>query len=132
MGGWGALLEYNGSEKELYGGTRNTTNNIMELTSAIEGLKAIKNKTIPVEVVMDSQYVVKGINEWVNGWLKNNWKTSKKTPVENRELWQNLLDLKKQFSDIKFQQVLGHNGHPGNEKADSLANKAMDEIEKTN
>ena len=129
VGGWGVLLEYNGSKKELYGGARNTSNNKMELTSAIEGLKAIKNKTLPVVVVMDSQYVVKGINEWINGWIKNNWRTAKKTPVENKELWQTLLDLKNQFSDIKFQQVPGHSGHPGNERADFLANKAMDEIE---
>ena len=132
IGGWGVLLQYKGSEKELCGGTRNTTNNKMELTSAIEGLKEIKNKTLPVEVVMDSQYVIKGITEWVNGWVRRNWQTSKKTPVENRELWESLLELKKQFTDISFKQVLGHSGHYGNEKADFLANKAMDEIERNN
>lgn len=132
IGGWGALLQYKNFEKELYGGARNTTNNIMELTSVIEGLKAIKNKKIPVEVVMDSQYVIKGINEWINDWIKNNWKTSQKKPVENKELWLELLNLKKQFADIEFKQVRGHSGHPGNERADKLANKAMNAIEKQN
>lgn len=130
VGGWGVLLQYKEHEKELYGGAINTTNNKMELTSVIEGLKAIKNKTIPVVVVMDSQYVIKGITEWVRNWVKNNWRTIQKKPVENKELWQELLDLKSQFANIEFQQVRGHAGHPGNERADKLANKAMDEIER--
>jgi len=130
VGGWGVLLQYKEHEKELYGGAINTTNNKMELTSVIEGLKAIKNKKIPVVVVMDSQYVIKGITEWVRNWVKNNWRTIQKKPVENKELWQELLDLKSQFANIEFQQVRGHAGHPGNERADKLANKAMDEIER--
>lgn len=128
IGGWGAFLQYKGFEKELWGNTKNTTNNIMELTSAIEGLKAIKNKMIPVEVIMDSQYVVQGINTWIQGWINKNWQTKNKQPVKNKELWQELYNLKTQFKDINFRQILGHAGNYGNERADLLANRAMDEL----
>jgi ribonuclease HI len=132
IGGWGVLLEYRDYKKELCGGDKNTTNNKMELTSAIEGLKAIKNRKLPVEVIMDSQYVVKGITEWIYNWIKNNWKSSQKKPVENKELWIELFNLKKQFANIKFLYVRGHSGHYGNERADQLANIAMDKIKKNN
>lgn len=126
VGGWAVVLKYKDNIKEFYGSTKNTTNNIMELTSCIEALKAIKNKDIPVEVVMDSQYVIKGINEWVDKWMKKGWRTSQKKPVENKELWIELLNLKNQFKDIKFIQCRGHADNEGNNRADELVNKAMD------
>lgn len=128
IGGWGVVLKYKDKVKELYGATKNTTNNIMELTSCIEALKAIKNKTIPVEVTMDSQYVIKGINEWIYSWLKKNWINSQKKPVENKELWQELYNLKQQFADIKFVQCKGHADNEGNNRADKLVNLAMDNL----
>lgn len=129
IGGWGAVLICKDNIKELKGNTRNTTNNIMELTSCIEGLKAIKNKDIPVEVVMDSQYVIKGITEWVCGWIKKGWRNSQKKPVENKELWQELLKIKSEFKDIAFTKCKGHSDNEGNNRADELANEAMSEIE---
>lgn len=129
IGGWGVLMTYKNNTKELHGGTKDTTNNIMELTSCVEGLKSIKNKDIPIEVVMDSQYVIKGINDWVSGWIKKGWKTSQKKPVENKELWQQLVELKNQFKDIKFIKCKGHSDNEGNNRADELANIAMDELE---
>jgi ribonuclease HI len=129
IGGYGVYITYNGQTKELKGATRNTTNNIMELTSAIEGLKAIKKRDIPVEVVMDSQYVVQGINEWIHGWIKKGWRTASKKPVENKELWKELYELKNQFNDIVFTKCKGHADNEGNNKADELANEAMGEIE---
>ncbi|MDF2879392.1 MAG: ribonuclease, partial [Clostridia bacterium] len=128
VGGWGVYLSYKNTTKELYGGTKNTTNNIMELTSCIEGLRAITKKDIPVEVVMDSAYVVKGITEWVHNWIKKGWMTSQKKPVENKELWETLYKLRKEFSNITFIQVKGHASNAGNNKADELANRAMDEL----
>lgn len=101
----------------------------MELTACIQALKAIKNKNIPVEVVMDSQYVINGINQWINNWIKKGWKTSQKKPVENKELWKELYNLKNQFADIKFIYCKGHADNEGNNRADELANIAMDEIE---
>ncbi|MCE5220182.1 MAG: ribonuclease HI [Clostridium sp.] len=129
IGGWGCVLLYNGKIKEIYGSARNTTNNQMELTSCIEALKAIKNKSISVKVTMDSQYVVKGITEWIYNWIKKGWKTSTKKSVENKELWKELLELKNQFSDIKFLNCKGHSDNEGNNRADELVNIAMDEIE---
>lgn len=129
IGGWGVYLVYKNNIKELYGSAKNTTNNIMELTACIEGLKAITKKDFPVEIIMDSAYVIKGITEWVNNWIKKGWKTSNNTPVENKELWIKLLELKKEFKDISFVKVKGHSTNVGNNKADELANKAMDELE---
>lgn len=128
IGGWGVVLRYRDNVKEFYGNAINTTNNRMELISCIEALEAINNKTIPTIVTMDSQYVVKGINEWIYGWLKKNWKTASGKHVENRDLWEELLDLKKQFRDIEFVQCRGHADNEGNNRADYLANVAMDEI----
>lgn len=128
IGGWGALLKYKENIKELKGNTKNTTNNIMELTSCIKALESLTRKDIPVEVIMDSQYVIKGINEWINGWIKKGWKTSQKKPVENKELWQTLYKLKEQFTNIKFNHCKGHADNEGNIRADELANLAMDEI----
>lgn len=126
VGGWGAYLIYKENTKELYGSTKNTTNNIMELTSCIEGLKALNKRNIPVEVVMDSNYVVQGITTWVYNWRRKGWVTSKNEPVENKELWQTLYSLKQEFECIKFVKVKGHATNVGNNKADALANKAMD------
>ncbi len=125
-GGWGALLRYNGNEKELYGGERNTTNNRMELMAAIEGLSALKE---PCEVVLttDSQYVRKGITEWMNNWKKNGWKTASKKPVKNVDLWK-LLDEQQCLHDIKWKWVKGHSGHRENEIADMLANKGIERL----
>ena len=124
-GGWGALLIYNKSKKELYGFCQETTNNIMELTAVIESLKSIKRKC-PITITTDSTYVKNGITDWIESWKKNNWKTAKKKPVKNKELWIEL-DVLCKLYDIEWEWVKGHSGNPGNERADALANKAIDE-----
>jgi len=124
-GGWGVLLMYNGHEKELYGSEQDTTNNKMELTAAIEGLKALK-KPLPVIIYTDSEYVRKGITEWMHGWKKRGWKTAQKKPVKNADLWQALDDIARHY-DIDWRWVKGHAGDPGNERADKLACKGRDE-----
>jgi len=130
IGGYGVVLQYGEHVKELYGGERNTTNNIQELKGAITALEAIKTTHIPIELYCDSAYVVNGINQWVKGWKKNNWrKKSDNKVVENLELWQRLDELVNKQSDCKFIKVRGHNGNEGNERADFLANKGMDEVE---
>lgn len=129
VGGWGAVLSYNGKEVELKGGKLNTTNNVMELTGVIEALKYIKTNNTHIEVFADSAYVVNGMNSWVKNWIKNNWRKSNKKPVENKELWMELNELVKNQATVTFLKVKGHSGDAGNEKADELANKAMDELE---
>ena len=129
VGGWGAILEYRGNIKEIYGNARNTTNNIMEMVACIESMKAIKDKSIPIEIISDSQYVVMGINEWIHGWIKKGWRNSQKKPVENKDLWQELYKLKNEFDDISFIKCKGHSDNEGNNRADELANIAMGEIE---
>lgn len=129
IGGYGVVLQYKNHTKELYQGFRNVTNNQMELKAAIEGLKAMKKFNIPVEVKTDSAYLCNCINQkWYVKWMNNGWVTSSKMPVENRELWIELLDLVDKFAFIQFTKVKGHSGEPGNERADELANKAMDEM----
>ncbi|UZJ45474.1 ribonuclease HI [Marinimicrobium sp. C6131] len=125
-GGWGALLRFNGQEKSLYGGEADTTNNRMELRAAIEALGALKE---PCEVVLttDSQYVRKGISEWMAGWKRNGWKTSQKKPVKNVDLWR-ALDEAVQTHRIDWHWVKGHSGHRENELADQLANRGIDEL----
>ncbi|WNO11375.1 ribonuclease HI [Teredinibacter sp. KSP-S5-2] len=125
-GGWGALLRYGNNEKPLYGGEKNTTNNRMELQAAISGLEALKE---PCDVVLttDSQYVRKGITEWMKNWKKNGWKTANKKPVKNADLWQ-LLDLQTEKHTIDWRWVKGHSGHRENEIADQLANRGIDEL----
>ncbi|WP_041523197.1 ribonuclease HI [Gilvimarinus agarilyticus] len=125
-GGWGALLRFQGQEKELFGGERDTTNNRMELTAAIEGLKAL---TEPCEVVLttDSQYVRKGITEWMAGWKRKGWRTASKQPVKNVDLWQ-ALDAENNRHKIDWRWVKGHSGHAENERADQLANRGIDEL----
>ena len=119
-GGWGAILRYNGIEKELCGGEESTTNNRMELTAVIEALKALK-KPCNVTLYTDSRYVMDGVNEWLPNWKLNGWRTSnKKTPVKNVDLWQ-LLESLIENHKIKWIWVKGHNGHPENERVDKLA-----------
>lgn len=128
IGGWGAYLQCGEYKKEVKGSARNTTNNVMELTGCIEGLRAIVDKSIPVEVHLDSAYVLNGITSWIEGWKANGWRTSKKKPVLNQEYWMALDREKSQFANIKFIKVKGHAGIEGNEIADRLCNEAMDEI----
>lgn len=128
-GGWGAVLTTSNSDsrKEIYGGVCNTSNNKMELTAPIEALKRLKRTNIPVEVYSDSNYVVQGMNEWIEGWKARGWKKSNKKPVENQELWQELDELSSKFEDIKFIKVKAHVGVELNELADRLANKGIKE-----
>ena len=128
-GGYGAVLLYKDHKKEIYGGEINTTNNKMELKGCIEGLKSLKKKEIPVEVYTDSAYICNCINQkWYINWRKNGWVNSKKKPVENKELWVELLELIESFKNIKFFKVKGHSGVELNELADRLANKGMEEV----
>jgi ribonuclease HI len=122
-GGWGAILRANGTEKELFGGEAATTNNKMELTAVIRALEALKGPS-RVRIYTDSQYVQKGIQEWIHGWKRNGWKTAAKEPVKNKELWVELDQLRKSH-DIEWHWVKGHAGHPENERADALANKGI-------
>jgi ribonuclease HI len=126
-GGWGTLLKYNGTEKELYGAEAETTNNRMELMGAIKGLEALTKDDCDVVLTTDSQYVMKGITEWLDGWKSRNWKTAAKKPVKNQDLWQRL-DEACQKHQIEWQWVKGHSGHDENEQVDALANKAIDEL----
>ena len=115
-------------EKSYSEGERNTTNNIQELKGCLELLKAIKNKTIKVEVYLDSAYVLNGITQWIDGWKRKGWVNSKKEAVKNKELWIALDNEKSKFRDIEFIKVKGHNGEEGNERVDLLVNIEMDNI----
>jgi ribonuclease HI len=125
-GGWGALLIAGGHKKELFGGELNTTNNRMELKAVIEALSALKR---PCEIVVhtDSQYVQKGISEWIHGWKARGWKTAAKEPVKNVDLWQ-ALDAAQAKHQIQWRWVKGHAGHDGNERADALANLGVESV----
>ena len=126
-GGWGALLMYKGTKKEISGGKENTTNNVMELTAVIEGLKLLKYPC-KVKLYSDSAYVVNGFNQkWIYGWIKNGWKNSSKGPVKNKELWQELYDLTK-VHEVEFIKVKGHADNKFNNRCDELARKAIKEI----
>ena len=118
-GGWGVVLRWRGVEKELFGGEPETTNNRMELTAALRGLEALKRRTT-VRLYTDSEYVKKGITEWIHGWKARGWKTAAKEPVKNADLWQ-ALDAARAAHDVSFHWVRGHAGHPENERADALA-----------
>ncbi|WP_115332522.1 ribonuclease HI [Legionella busanensis] len=122
-GGWGALLRFNGQEKKIYGGETLTTNNRMELTAAIKALQALK-RPCTVELYTDSQYLRQGMTTWLMGWKKNGWRNSKKEPVKNADLWQQLDELANQHK-INWHWVRGHNGHYENELADALANQGI-------
>jgi ribonuclease HI len=125
-GGWGAVLQSGGVEKELWGGEAHTTNNRMELTAVIRALEALKRPST-VHVHTDSQYVQKGINEWIHNWKRNGWRTSDKKPVKNADLWQELDTLAREH-EIKWSWIKGHAGNAGNERADRLANRGIDEL----
>lgn len=125
-GGWGALLKYGGKEKELWGGDPETTNNRMELMGAIKALEALK-QGCSVELHTDSTYVLKGITEWLESWKARGWKTAAKKPVKNVDLWQKL-DEEIQRHQIEWKWVKGHSGDLGNEAADALANRGIDEL----
>ena len=125
-GGWGVLLKYAEREKELYGGERQTTNNRMELTAAIQALESLTRRC-EVCVITDSVYVAKGISEWLPNWVKRGWKTANKEPVKNVDLWQRL-EAARLNHHVEWMWVKGHAGHVENERADRLANKGVDEI----
>lgn len=126
-GGWGVLLRYQQHEKELYGAELETTNNRMELTAAIEGLMALKRPS-KVKVTTDSKYVLEGMTKWVESWQQRNWKTADKKSVKNVDLWQRLIIEVQRHEHIEWHWVKGHSGHVENERADALANKAIDEL----
>ena len=125
-GGWGAILRYGTNEKEIYGANKNTTNNIMELTAVIESLKNLK-KPCELTITTDSKYVKNGITEWIHNWKKNGWRTAAKKEVKNKELWIEL-DSLIQIHSISWDWVKGHSGHPENERADLLANVAIEKL----
>ena len=128
IGGWGILFTYGENTAELYGSERNTTNNIMELTACIKALEQVDgNTTIPIEIHCDSAYVVNGMKVWTKSWIKNGWKTANKKPVKNKDLWMRLVELVDRHKDLEFVKVKGHSTNKGNNIADGLANKAMDE-----
>jgi ribonuclease HI len=124
-GGWGVVLRSGSRERELWGGELATTNNRMELTAAIEALKALK-KPCRVALYTDSTYVRSGITEWVHAWRARDWRTADRKPVKNRDLWQALSALA-DAHDVEWHWVRGHAGHPENERADALANRGLDE-----
>ena len=126
-GGWGALLRAGSHEKELWGGEAHTTNNRMEMTAVIESLKALK-KPSDVTLTTDSQYVRKGITEWIEGWKRKNWQTAARKPVKNVDLWREI-DALALLHTIDWRWVKGHSGHAENERVDDLANRGIDELE---
>lgn len=123
-GGWGAILRWNGKEKELFGFDPATTNNRMEMMAVIEALRSLK-RTVPVRIHTDSQYVMKGMTEWIQGWKRRGWKTAGKEPVKNEDLWRELDGLAAQHP-IEWFWVKGHAGHPENERADELARRGIE------
>jgi ribonuclease HI len=127
-GGWGAILRAGTQEKELWGGEPATTNNRMELTAVIRALEALK-RPVTIRLHTDSQYVQKGISEWIHGWKKRGWKTADKQPVKNEDLWK-ALDTEAARHQIEWLWVRGHAGHPENERADALARKGVDAVRK--
>ncbi|WP_297513075.1 ribonuclease HI [uncultured Caulobacter sp.] len=122
-GGWGAILMYGDKKKEISGGEPGTTNNRMELMAAIQALELL-NRPCRVELHTDSQYVMKGIQEWIRGWKARGWKTADKSPVKNDDLWKRL-DAARERHDVQWRWVKGHAGHPLNERADALANEGL-------
>lgn len=124
-GGWGVLLRYGEHEKTLYGGEADTTNNRMELTAVIQGLRAL-TRPCTVDVYTDSQYVMQGMRDWIHGWKARGWQTAAKQPVKNVDLWQ-ALDAEAAKHNVRWHWVKGHAGHPDNERADALANQGAAE-----
>jgi len=128
VGGYGAILRHNSSEKELAGAAAETTNNRMEMTAAIKALESLK-RPCQVLITTDSQYLVKGMTEWISGWLKKGWKNSKREEVLNRDLWERLLELSK-VHRVEWAWVRGHDGHAENERCDELARRAIEEFKR--
>jgi ribonuclease HI len=127
-GGWGVILQYKEKMKELYGGERNTTNQRMEITACIKALEQLKKKNISIEIYSDSAYVVNCMQQrWYEAWQRNGWKTSKKNPVENKDLWMKLLDLVNEYR-VSFHKVGGHSGVKLNERADALAQRGIRDL----
>ena len=124
-GGWGVLLRTRGVERELFGGEPETTNNRMELTAVIRALEALRRRC-SARVYTDSQYVQKGITEWIHAWKRRNWRTADRKPVKNEDLWRRLDELANGHQ-IEWHWVRGHSGHVDNERADALANRGIDE-----
>jgi len=123
-GGWGALIEHDGSVVELSGGEHATTNNRMEMTAVIRALETLAGGGADVDLYTDSQYVKNGIETWIHGWKRNGWRTADKKPVKNEDLWR-ILDALAARHRIRWHWVRGHNAHPGNERADALANRGV-------
>ncbi len=126
-GGWGAVLRYGDTEKEIYGAEALTTNNRMELMAAIVALETLKKDACSVALTTDSQYVRQGVTSWMDNWKKNGWRTSDRKPVKNQDLWQRL-DVAVMQHSVSWHWVKGHSGHVENERCDALANRAIDEI----
>ena len=123
-GGWGTILRFGGHEKELSGYDAETTNNRMELSGAIAGLEAL-TRPCRVRITTDSEYVKKGMTEWIDGWVKRGWKNTQKKPVANRDLWERLLEVAEQHQ-VEWHWVRGHDGHAENERCDALARAAIE------
>lgn len=129
IGSYAAILIYNGHEKEVSMGFRNVTNNQMEIKAVIAGLNEMKRFDVPIEIYSDSAYVVNTINnKWIDDWVKNGWLKKDGKTVKNQEIWMKLFELLKKFDNVKLIKIKGHNGHYGNERADLLCNKTMDEL----
>ena len=125
-GGWGAILRAQGVEREIFGGELATTNNRMELTAVIRALEALK-RSCRARVYTDSQYVQKGITEWIHSWKRRGWRTADRKPVKNEDLWRRLDELAREHT-VEWHWVRGHSGHVENERADGLANRGIDEM----
>ncbi|MCC2315180.1 ribonuclease HI [Cellulomonas xiejunii] len=126
VGGWGAWMRFGDQEKELWGGEAATTNNRMELTAVIEGLRALR-RPCRVTLHVDSTYVMNGLTKWLPNWKRNGWVTGEKKPVKNKELWQ-ALEIEVERHHVTWVWVKGHAGDPGNERADGLANRGVDDV----
>ena len=126
VGGWGVLMRYGKNKKELFGGELETTNNRMEMMAVIQALQSLK-RPMPIRLHVDSQYVKKGLTEWMSGWIARGWKTADKKPVKNQDLWEQLNLLTAQHQ-IQWIWVKGHAGDPGNERADELANMGVEQV----
>ena len=126
-GGWGAYIIHGSDEIELFDGNPNTTNNQMEMQAAIEALKYLKEENQPIDLYTDSNYLRQGITEWIFNWKKNNWRTASKKPVANKDLWIEISDLSSVMA-VNWHWVKGHDGDPGNERADYLANLGADSV----
>ena len=126
VGGWGVLMRYGKNKKELFGGELETTNNRMEMKAVIQALQSLK-RPMPIRLHVDSQYVKKGLTEWMSGWIARGWKTADKKPVKNQDLWEQLNLLTAQHQ-IQWIWVKGHAGDPGNERADELANMGVEQV----